>query len=45
VSNDKIYCIYIAPNEEMIRKHAQKAGIPASRISEVKMVVDPTAAE
>ncbi len=45
VTDDKIYCIYIAPNEELIRKHAEKAGIPASRISEVRMVVDPTIAE
>ncbi len=45
VTEDKIYCVYIAPNEELIRKHAQKAGVPANKISEVKMVVDPTAAE
>lgn len=45
VTDDKIYCIYIAPNEELIRKHAEKAGIPANRISLVKMVVDPTVAE
>ena len=38
VTDDKIYCIYIAPNEELIRKHAEKAGLPANRISEVKMV-------
>ncbi len=45
VTDDKIYCIYIAPNEELIRKHAEKAGIPANRISRVRMVLDPTAAE
>jgi hypothetical protein len=45
VTDDKIYCIYIAPNEELIRKHAEKAGIPANRISRVRMVVDPTTAE
>jgi len=45
VSDDRIYCVYIAPNEDMIRKHAEKAGIPVSRISEVRMVVDPTMAE
>ena len=45
VSEDKIYCIYIAPNEEMIREHAEKAGIPANRISEIKMTVDPSVAD
>ena len=45
VTEDKIYCIYIAPNKELIKKHAEKAGIPANRISEIKMVVDPTVAE
>ncbi len=45
ITDDKIYCIYIAPNEELIRKHAEKAGIPANRISRVRMVVDPTVAE
>ncbi len=45
VTDNKIYCVYIAPNEELIRKHAEKAGIPANKISQVRMVVDPTAAE
>jgi len=45
VTGDKIYCVYIAPNEEMIREHAQKSGFPANRISEVKSVIDPTTAE
>jgi hypothetical protein len=45
VTNDKIYCVYIAPNEEMVREHAQKGGFPANRISEVKSVIDPTTAE
>lgn len=45
VTQDKIYCIYIAPNEEMIREHANKGGFPANRISEVKTVIDPTTAE
>jgi hypothetical protein len=45
VTEDKIYCVYIAPNEEMIKKHAEKAGIPATKISQVKMVLDPTVAE
>jgi len=45
VTNDKIYCIYIAPNEEMIREHARRGGFPANRISEIKSVIDPTTAE
>ncbi len=45
VTDDKIYCVYIAPNEEMVRGHAQKGGFPANRISEVKSVIDPTTAE
>lgn len=45
VTQDKIYCVYIAPNEEMVREHAQKGGFPANRISEVSMVIDPTTAE
>ena len=45
VTGDKIYCIYVAPNEEMVRKHAQQGGFPANRISEVVGVIDPTTAE
>ena len=45
VTDDRIYCVYIAPNEEMVREHAQKGGFPANRISEVKQVIDPTTAE
>jgi uncharacterized protein DUF4242 len=45
VTGDKIYCIYIAPDEEMIREHAQAGGFPADRISEIKSVIDPTTAE
>lgn len=45
VTADKIYCVYIAPNEEMIREHAKQGGFPADRISEVKLVIDPTSAE
>jgi hypothetical protein len=45
VTDDKIYCVYIAPDEEAIREHAQKGGFPADRISEVKTVIDPTTAE
>jgi hypothetical protein len=39
---DKIYCVYIAPNEEKLREHAQKGGFPINRVSEVKMMIDPT---
>ncbi len=45
VTDDKIYCVYIAPNEDMVREHAQKGGFPANRISEVKSMIDPTTAE
>ena len=45
VTDDKIYCIYIAPNAEMIREHAKQGGFPANRISEVKSGIDPTTAE
>jgi len=45
VTGDKIYCVYIAPNEEMIREHTSQGGFPANRISEVKTIIDPTTAE
>jgi hypothetical protein len=45
ITDDKVYCVYIAPNEQMIREHAQQGGFPANRISEVKRMFDPTAAE
>lgn len=45
VTTDKIYCIYIAPNEDMIRTHAIQGDFLANRISEVKLVMDPTSAE
>ena len=45
VTDDKVYCVYIATNEEMVREHAQKGGFPATHISEVKSVIDPTTAE
>jgi hypothetical protein len=45
VTGDKIYCIYIAPNEDMIRQHAQQGGFPANRISEVKSIISPVTAE
>ena len=45
VTDNKIYCVYIAPNEEMIRMHAQEGGFPANRISEVRAIIDPTTAD
>ena len=45
VTQDKIYCVYIAPDEEMVREHAKQGGFPANRVSEVKQVIDPTSAE
>jgi len=45
VTDDKIYCIYIAPDEDAIRKHAQQAGLPANHISRIRTVIDPTTAE
>ena len=45
VTADKIYCIYNAPNEEMIRKHASLGGFPANKISEVSTIIDPVTAE
>jgi hypothetical protein len=45
VTDDKVYCVYIAPNEQMVREHANQGGFPANRISEVKSVIDPTTAE
>ncbi len=45
VTDDKIYCVYVAPNEEMVREHARKGGFPANRVSAVKSVIDPTTSE
>lgn len=45
VSDDKIFCVYIAPNEAAVREHATKGGFPANRIAEVRNVIDPTTAE
>lgn len=45
VTDDKVYCVYIAPNDAMIREHARQGGFPANRISEIKSVIDPTTAE
>ena len=45
VTDDKVYCVYIAPNEAVIQKHAEKGGFPANRISQIRAVIDPTTAE
>jgi hypothetical protein len=45
VTGDKIYCVYRAPNEEMVREHARQGGFPATRVSEVTSMIDPTTAE
>ncbi|HEY3755421.1 MAG TPA: DUF4242 domain-containing protein [Opitutaceae bacterium] len=45
VTDNKLYCIYIAPSEDLIREHARVSGFPANKISEVKEVIDPTTAE
>jgi hypothetical protein len=45
VNQDKIYCVYIAPNEAMVLEHAKQGGFPANRVSEVKRTIDPTSAE
>jgi hypothetical protein len=45
LADDKIYCIYVAPDEDAVRKHAQQSGFPANRISRICSVIDPTTAE
>ena len=45
ITADKIYCVYIAPNEEMVREHARQGGFPVNRVSGIKSVIDPTTAE
>lgn len=45
VTDDKIYCVYIAPDKEMIEKHAKEGGFPANKISKVRRMIDPTTAE
>lgn len=45
VTDDKIYCIYIAPDEASVREHATRGGFPANRISQVRTMIDPTSAE
>ena len=45
VTDDKIYCVYIAPDEKLVREHAKQGGFPANRVSEVRQIIDPTTAE
>lgn len=45
VVDDKIYCVYIAPNEQMVREHARQGGFPANKISKVRAIIDPTTSE
>jgi hypothetical protein len=45
VTGDKIYCVYIAPNEELVREHARQGGFPANSVAEVKAIIDPTTAD
>ncbi len=45
VTADKIYCIYIAPNEQAVKEHAEKGGFPANSIAEIKTMIDPTTSE
>lgn len=45
VTGDKIYCVYIAPNKEMVEEHARQGGFPANAVNEVVTIIDPTTAE
>ena len=45
VTGDKIYCVYIAPNEQMVREHAKQGNFPANRISQISTIIDPTTSE
>jgi hypothetical protein len=45
VTDDKVYCVYIAPNPELVEEHARQGGFPANRVSEVRTMIDPTTAE
>jgi hypothetical protein len=45
VTADKVYCVYIAPNEKAVLEHARQGGFPANRVSQIKTVIDPTTAE
>jgi hypothetical protein len=45
VTDDKVYCVYIAPDAETVREHARRGGFPANRVSAVRAIIDPTTAE
>jgi hypothetical protein len=45
ITDDKIYCVYIAPDEATVREHAQKGGFPANKVSQVRSTIDPTTSE
>ena len=45
VTDDKVYCVYIAPNEEMLREHARLGGFPANQIAPIKQIIDPITSE
>ena len=45
VTDDKIYCVYIAPSESLVREHAKQGGFPANRVSQVRQIIDPTTSE
>ncbi|HEY5141343.1 MAG TPA: DUF4242 domain-containing protein, partial [Methylococcales bacterium] len=45
VTDDKVYCVYIAPDEASVRSHAEQGGFPANRISQIRTMIDPTTAE
>jgi len=45
VTDNKLYCVYVAPNEEMIQEHARRGGFPANHVSQVKTIIDPTSSE
>jgi hypothetical protein len=45
VTDDRVYCVYVAPSEDLVREHAEQGGFPANRISEVRTIIDPTTAD
>jgi hypothetical protein len=45
VTDNKVYCVYIAPDEATVKEHAERGGFPANRVSEIKTIIDPTTAE
>lgn len=45
VTDNKLYCVYRAPNEDLIREHARRGGFPVNKVSEVRTIIDPTSAE